>query len=151
MHGFTYPTVSPQFDGPRLAGGDERVVQPPDSPDEVLSRFVLVLSEVDRLHEPLLRDVEHAHRAVPQREERLAPGGAVPREAGDLVLPAQLPARRDGGGAGVKVFGDVGLGVDVDALEDAGLRPHEHVEVNGGRSHAGGGDDGLDGRMINFT
>ena len=51
----------------------------------------------------------------------------------------------------MKVFGDVGLGVDVDALEDAGLRPHKHVEVDGGRRHAGDGDDGLDGRIINFT
>lgn len=94
-----------------------------------------MLSKVGRLYEALLGDVEDAHRPVLQGEEQLAPGGPVPGEAGDLVLLAQLPARRDGGGARVKVFGDVGLGIDVDALEDAGLRPNEHVEVDGGRRH----------------
>ena len=131
----TYLIVSPQFNSPRLAGRDNRVVPSPNSSDDVLPFFVFVLSEVDRLYEALLGDVEDAHRPVPQREEQLTLRVPVPGKAGDLVILAQLSACRDGGGARVKVFDDVGLGIDVDALEDAGLRPHEDVEVDRGRRH----------------
>ena len=49
---------------------------------------------------------------------------AVPGHGGDLLLLVQLLVLE-----GVEVLDDVGLGVEVEALEEAGLGAHEGVQV----------------------